>query len=654
MFFKKTAISVAISLLIASSAFADGQQPPPSTQLDTVDYICAGEPLEYHCNTGGWHLDYIGMPEVWNTLDLFGDWQNGAGPVTEFSIGIYDQGFSRSTSNYPHEFIDFSVLESVNGNSGYGVGRFTPHGNMVAASVSAGKLGENFPTRPMIRAKTLTFSNKRRDGSTAPFVEDFQSMIDYSDSPYIIGVSIGFGLSLSVVEKYNRENNSNVDYDISSHWESIRNIRTFIESNSDKLFILSAGNNAKRSIFANGLLHREYDPIDDKYRLKKLDNLIVVGSIAETGTLARHSNYGRSVDIAAPSLYLGLSCANRFGSGIRKAEITRNTDILDFSYTERYGNDAEFGIRRHVSAFASEVYGFLSSPVDYATSLQCENDYSANGTSAAQPLVLGVAAILYHAAKENGIDIDAPGFPARVKNLLVYGELEKPTNGSGGLFKATRCYVNPSKEITDDNGIFEDARGDKVKDLPSNQVIPILDVAYSLNQFLATIPGNVTSIIKDGFEIILDDSPSSLEVLEVDDPRNSLGFTTLYAPPGEHCLYMDAVPVLPTQFPYSMYLAITPIGDRLVEMNFPGDSVNLNGVDPSSCSIFESAAVWFPLNTSTSLPFNTSGANIRYAGMSPQNGISIRSREGFYIHEVIMRDEFGTGAPEVNIIYDSE
>lgn len=147
-------------------------------------------------------------------------------------------------------------------------------------------------------------------------------------------------------------------------------VREFVKR-SNCLFVISAGNDFVDAKFAAGAIHYEvYSSSEtnmNTVELSKLPNVMVVGAYRKNHHLANYSNYGESVDIAAPTEF--------------KAATTVTTNIFG-SQRSNYTENGGFGAG---GAF--------------------------RGTSAAAPLVAGVASLLLSKYP----DFDA----AKVKDILI-------------------------------------------------------------------------------------------------------------------------------------------------------------------------------------------------------------------------------------------
>jgi len=137
--------------------------------------------------------------------------------------------------------------------------------------------------------------------------------------------------------------------------------RAIMESFDNVLHIWAAGNDSDDALVRNGALH-----INDFGDYSFLDNLIIVAAHLGDGRLAIYSNYGRSVDICAPAEYLAPA------------------NIVD-GFSTYYTADRWPYSTNYSGAF--------------------------NGTSAASPVVTGVASLIY--------SLNPDFTPAEVKEILI-------------------------------------------------------------------------------------------------------------------------------------------------------------------------------------------------------------------------------------------
>lgn len=634
MFFKKTAISAAISLVMASSAFSDGQQPPFKAKLDTVHYVCPEG--EKHCFSAGWHFDYIGMPEVWNTIDVFGDYQNEPA-ITDFTVGIMDSGFGRNYSP-SHEGLDQTIIQNrVNGNDGFGAGKKTLHGNLVSSIISTGKVDGNFATRPMIRAKTSVLAIDVKNGRTyyPTMVERLEVLLESGERPKIINVSYGFSTSDTSTRR------RGVVFDEFLHYLETRNTRQFIENNPDVLFVFAAGNAGGNARKDNGMLHRVLGE-NGNYVLNKLNNLIVVGSNNAYGEIMRHSAFGRDVDIAAPSYFIGVSCYSGGASGMLEADISLINSSGE-NYGTVYGFDGDVSPGRTPIADMFRIDGQVVH--EYYGQNRCiGSTRPGSGTSVAAPLVSGAAAILAHAGNDNSSPLQAN----EIKQYLVDSE---------------RSTTLKSISSNSGNGFIDIVSGNYVKIMgnDANPIeIPLLNVATSLNKFLATIPSEPTgdyvrSYTKDGFRLFVDGGPG-MEYLAADDPRNELGFETLYVPPGDICFFTQRLEPYPSDIseePVWPSLNVTLRGDKSETINVVFSGTSPFGVNTES-SVCEISLIDLEQNSQV---IGGNNEEILFVGDAGP-ATSVRTPNGFYIRSLnVNYDMWFSNEPQpsaLTISYDGE
>lgn len=138
-----------------------------------------------------------------------------------------------------------------------------------------------------------------------------------------------------------------------------RQYRSLAQEHDDVLHVWAAGNRGASASMQNGALH-----LNNNGGYSPLDNVLVVAAHDKQGRLLASSNYGRTVDISAPSGYLSA----------------RNVVDGESTY------------------FSAEEYGL------------CDGS-AFSGTSSATPLVAGAASLVYSMY---------PGFsPDDVKSILI-------------------------------------------------------------------------------------------------------------------------------------------------------------------------------------------------------------------------------------------
>ena len=167
-------------------------------------------------------------------------------------------------------------------------------------------------------------------------------------------------------EKVKLINNS---WKVGEFWKTYQKISQ--EQGEHVLHVWAAGNDGSDVLNHNGVLHVS----NGKYA--PLGNVVVVASHLKDGKLARGSNYGKTVDIAAPT---GMKAPKGMLNGYYKAE-----DENDYG---SYSGSGEIG-------------GFI-------------------GTSASAPVVTGVASLIF--------SVNPKFSPSDVKKILISSATKKATH----------------------------------------------------------------------------------------------------------------------------------------------------------------------------------------------------------------------------------
>lgn len=297
----------------------------------------------YDDGTGmNWYVEPV------NGADIINAWDYTTGS-DDFFIGVLDVGI-----NEGHEDLD-ERLEAVLTDDN------DKHGTAVSGIIGAiadndiGVAGINWLSKIVMSsiymdnphpgasainyARVVAYNN---DGKTVKLINNSWGPMG-NDSP-----SIRFGISKT------------------------RGFRAMASVVSDRLHIWAAGNDGDSAKRQNGALH-----LNDDSEVDRLDNVIVVGAYLIDGTLATYSNFGDTVDIAAPTEFLGLWGVNDEGESTYY--------VADAG--KQYGTNWSGGF---------------------------------NGTSAAAPVVTGVASLIYAMN---------PSFtPAEVKKILIDSSSEDITH----------------------------------------------------------------------------------------------------------------------------------------------------------------------------------------------------------------------------------
>ncbi|MBF0204258.1 MAG: S8 family serine peptidase [Desulfamplus sp.] len=157
--------------------------------------------------------------------------------------------------------------------------------------------------------------------------------------------------------------------------------------NSDTLFVWAAGNDGIDANTQNGAIH-----LDGNANISRVNNSIVVASIGKDGKLIHSSDYGSTVDIAAPTEYKSTK-RNKTLTLKEQMQDGLIGPVTDNAYYFEASDDSDYGIA------SDGLHAF-------------------NGTSAAAPLVTGVASLIFSLY---------PDFtPEQVKNIIIDSVKDSP------------------------------------------------------------------------------------------------------------------------------------------------------------------------------------------------------------------------------------
>jgi len=272
-------------------------------KVDT-DFKLPDDGSKFDDGGDNWHLEFLNMDKVWDVItgnkDLF--------------VGIADGGFYSK-----HDDLKGKFEKKYTSNE-------DEHGTGVSGTIGAntdnkeGMSGINWISKLVVNSYEPDCEND------VPL--NYVNILKYSDKVKLINSSWGC-----------MEKNSGTQQNGIKKTRTFRNVAI---AYPNKLHIWAAGNDGANADTQNGALHLKQDG-----NYNELKNVIVVTALLKDKKLAVYSDYGRTVDIAAPT---------------------------EFKSTK-----------------SSDIYYEADKPNDYGT------NYSGgfNGTSAAAPVVTGVASLVY-------------------------------------------------------------------------------------------------------------------------------------------------------------------------------------------------------------------------------------------------------------------
>ena len=348
-------------------------------------------------NDGGsnWHLEYINAIEAW-------DFTTGSSDIL---IGVSDGGFDSD-----HSELKGRVSEVLTSDK-------KDHGNGVAGTIGAN-------------------SNNKSGVSGINWVSDmilgdngysaFRSVVERD----VVAINSSWAMTGKIPDDFDPSDSDSLQQRNQNTLSWTRTYRKLANANLDKLLVWSAGNgigNGKGNDGVYGVNGRHHSPAlhyNANGNLQKQANVIFVAAMQDDRRLRYSSNYGVSVDIAAPTKYRSL----RINGGYYEAE----------------------------------SYGKNNSPSG-----------SFSGTSAAAPVVTGVASLIYSLY---------PGFTGEeVKNILIESATEY----------STQRYIAPGDSGENNSNVTT-----------LSHPLPILNASKALERAQEIIDGKVTASysIIDPFE----------------------------------------------------------------------------------------------------------------------------------------------------------
>ncbi|MCP4523754.1 MAG: S8 family serine peptidase [Candidatus Gracilibacteria bacterium] len=187
------------------------------------------------------------------------------------------------------------------------------------------------------------------------------------------------------------------------HISSFQLLRDEIELNPNNLYVFAAGNSHINAKWDNGAIHYKVNDTGDAV-FDPLENVIVVGAMGYDDILHYYSDFGESVDVATIS---GVYAAKEVVDGVS-------------TYYET-SDDVDYGVRR--------------TPDD-------SDNGDFHGTSAAQPITAGMAALL--------LSMDPSLTGAEIKDVLLHEQLtSKVTHRYTGKQNCVNSVCTPITEKLD-------------------------------------------------------------------------------------------------------------------------------------------------------------------------------------------------------------
>jgi hypothetical protein len=302
-----------------------------------------------------WHLEYIGTPEAW-----------------EYTTGSEDivVGVSEAAFDIQHDELSGRFNKIVSGSQNASAGKKS-HGNASAGSIGAvtnnkaGMSGINWIS-PMSLGRW-----------------DMSGLKNILSDDAVVTINSSWSWPIPVA--FDPDNSGSANTRRKDSIDRFQDFRELVDDYPNVLFVWSAGNGIGRngegnskgvygtnSYFANGAIH-----YNDNESIGRKDNVIVVAAMRDDQRLAYYSNYGVSVDLAAPTAYKSLSIGNKF-----KENSPGKTYGEDGGYT---GTSASAPVVTGVASLVYSLYpGFTGKEVkeiliDSATAKTVSKRYIAPG-----------------------------------------------------------------------------------------------------------------------------------------------------------------------------------------------------------------------------------------------------------------------------------
>ncbi|WP_240701932.1 PKD domain-containing protein [Pseudoalteromonas rubra] len=320
-----------------------------------------------------------------------------------------------------------------------------------------------------------------------------------------------------------------------------RKYRKIAEKNENVLHVWAAGNDGANAKTQNGALH-----LNSFGGLSKLDNVIVVAAVGVDGKLVHYSNYGNTIDLAAPT-------------ELKSSRRVTSDGTSDYYEGNSYGTEGSGGF---------------------------------DGTSAAAPVVTGVASLVYSLY---------PGFTGKeVKDILINSATEA----------VSKRYIASGDEGENNSNIET-----------LTHPIPVLNAEKALEKAQEIIDSKVTvtDSIPDPFtaqaQIVFSSVDENLDVVSVEWELQSSndGGTTWHYVNGMSVDGNTVTPFLDTSTPYQRIVAMVTLrnpdsNDETTaskEYEFSYSTVGMSALD--TVSLAPLPAVEVGIELLTGLPITSTG-----------------------------------------------
>ena len=372
-----------ISLLVLLVTCSSSAQNLPYNgffMYDNLQINFEGEKFKTGINQSAGHLGSQGH----NILRVFEDNPYLAYPF--FDVGVIDNGIYLD-----HEdFHDYVTPVNSTFDSGY-------HGTGVSSLFSSSKIANDLGTHGIINGRTFFNDYSLEENNYQVKYVDMLKAPNSNIKVITQSMALEYLSTYAYFEGRGSEGNKwpilessyTANHEI-ARVKAVASLRKYFLANPDILFILAAGNSAQNALKNNGAVHFVYEAMNFDILYSEIPNVIVVGAVGFDSILHHYSDFGTSVDLA------GIS-------GLHAARCTDNGKSYYYFDNEEY----TYGIFSKLSDFPNASISDEKSPCD----VDNVTNATMNGTSAAAPVIAGLAAVLQN--------MDNSLTPAEIKNYLV-------------------------------------------------------------------------------------------------------------------------------------------------------------------------------------------------------------------------------------------